>query len=236
MKRLIGFFKRKYKKRKSRILIRKFHSVQLTSDSNSNIFEVVNVSSSGMGLVLQNNNTLTLGEEVDAKFKLGKFNISIKFIVSRIGKKLIGIQIIENNIQYENILRAYFISEVKGMGLTKVNTNILKAATEGKPTLYYGDGDNELYYIVNADKINFLQITYRGYVIRFGHNDLSCGKIISDAPADKLAYKGSSLVDMSIEFPDGMLDEFNRFIHSIYDLPREDLEFIEDLFTKLRDK
>lgn len=231
LSRVNNCFARKVSKRKDRIIIKPFHHISI--QINDKKYKILNISVNGIAILSEND--FEVKEMIEAQIQIGEFNINSTFEVSRITGNVVGAKIIKNSIQFENVVKAYFLSEIKGKELLKLNTKILKSPTSGNPVLFYGDENYELYYITEKNIINFLQLVYKGYVIgssKSGDN-IYIGKLKSDEEFEKIAHKGSSLVDFDVEIPEKIYDEINRFIHSIVGIPVDEFNQILDILYRL---
>ena len=221
---------KKWALRAPRVAIHPPSKLEFASDELGFDVIVANISSSGIGFFCDPEQRWPeKGREFRGNLLIEDETFPLHLKVVRISPRTIGCIFIGDLTALKKALDHHFSVEFSASNTSKVNSEILKTESDGTPHLFRGSDSGELFFVESDGKLLRFQLSFFGNYIEGGDGQKTkFGHVHAETGRDKPKHKGSSLVQLSSQAPEGVKELAKRFIMNIPGLPPEKSKFICD--------
>ncbi len=207
------------KPRAPRVPISPLHRVHFDLESPTHALglKLSNISTSGIGLIVENN-TISPGSPLKGRLVFNqKTHVPIEMKAIHITHGIAGSHYLNPSSDLKKAIQDFFKLELAGLGTMKVNPKYHKKETDG--TSAWITGDNcDLYYVAEEDKVIRFKLTFLGnHFTAAQGKPLYVGHVSSGHSSDdEIRYKGSDLLEdvkISKELIESALTVINHIPH-----------------------
>jgi hypothetical protein len=194
-------FRRYVSTRPDRVKVKFFHDIIIII--NDKEYEVHNISTGGLGLMVNKDDKFPKGEKINAVAKIYDklCDIELEF-VHRTGN-ILGCKVITACDVFREYVTEYFHSELAALSLSKIDEEKLRENEHGQAHWFYGDVNHELHYTTKDDKVTTFQINYQGYVaVQNEDGNIYCGLLLEEDREG--GHKTANLVSEDVELTEEM--------------------------------
>jgi hypothetical protein len=212
-------------RRDSRVVVVPLESLtfRFTSKPVLGTCPVLNISTNGLGLLRARGQLFPgPGEVLRGVLVFPNREVDVEIKIVHLGPMIVGCQFIDLSENGLKQVEAYFAAELSGMGLTAVNPAILKKEPLGKPRLYRGRNNCELFFVEHKGKVIRFELSFFGNFIE-GNSDgrVRFGYLEDDDRGSKARYKGTTLVRLVSGMPRETVDAACRLVDHVTELEPE---------------
>lgn len=177
---------------------------------------VVNVSSSGMGLLRVSGRLWPeRGAVLDGEVNVHGKQVSVQAKVVRSTAAIVGCSFLGDTTLLAQTLSEYFSVELSAVHLSEVNPEILKKESDGTGRLFRSRQNCELYLVERDSRLVRFQMSFLGNYLEGSHEEgLKFGYVHGD-DREKPKYEGSSLVRYISMIPPEVLTSAEKFVSNV---------------------
>lgn len=200
--------------RSPRVKLSLFHNLNCLANEIS--CDVLNISDSGMALA-PNNGTQMFEESQTLHVLLNAHGKKFEalFRIVRKTNALLGLTIIDENNDYQKLVRDYFKHEFAGVNLAKESNTPKKA--DGQPHRYKGGNLCQFSYIENQGKLIRFKIQIFGHIIAQDKSgNLSFDHVLPDdsgKPPYEMVAMALKFISQIKDMPDGFFTQIETKIN-----------------------
>lgn len=215
--------KRAFIERPIRIKLLPIHNVKFEQNQNGvvqNLY-LYNISSSGVGISQGSFNTSPeLGYVIKGNLIIDGESFPVILIVVHLTESIVGCRItaIEQNCKIK--MSQYFFHELVASKLYPLNPSILKPDPDGDQVYLTGEDRCELHYVEKDEALVKFSISIMGNYIEVDKDkNVYYGRIEEDTNAEEGKYKASNLVHRTKLNSKDAINNIERFINNIDEIP-----------------
>lgn len=184
---------------------------------NDFVITLKNISTSGVAFDFTGvNSDFHVHDVFEINFEIYNYQCSVNVEVVRTDKNVIGVRIISNIAEFNQLVCKFYKIELSAAEMSYVDSKRLNPKKDGDPHWYHGDNNCELYFVERNKKIMNFHITFFGNAIEYGQTGkFVFGHIWEDEREKDIYFKGAHLIKIVDSMEYEIIEESKSFIRQI---------------------
>jgi hypothetical protein len=181
-------------------------------DCGDEIFPVLNLSETGIGLLAEK---ASPQDRMEGTLLIGEEKIPVQLEVVRRSGSHVGARFSGDLAVIRGALRRQFTEEIRATEMSEVNPAHLAADIAGQPRWFYAPGNYELFFVEQDSKILKVEMEWNGRVVAVKAGEPLRTGVIEGEERDKPTHAKSSLVRWEAEVADRYRAKAIRIVENI---------------------
>lgn len=177
--------------------------------------QVSNLSYSGFALLLPNGKSIENTGKIPVTLHFPEHIFSLQAEIIRVQEGALAGKFITDSTDLRLFLQKKFKAEYLALNLVSLSRSQLKHTPEGEPHWFYDGRENELYFIIHAEKIIYMRIQTLGYVLEYFESKPLQMRKIPRIESGSMRMPGTRILGEATVITPEFLSEIHKFIHHI---------------------